>query len=471
MVQLPQIRSLPTRRRDFLKCAGFGLAATSSGLYRSLALAAQVNGGNPLAPRRSHYPARAKQLIIIYLTGGFSHVDTFDPKPRLKTDEGKTVAGRYFRETKIRPLMPSPFSFSHYGKSGLAVSELFPHLGQKADDLCVLRGLHSDIVEHFQATLQMHTGSATVPLPGIGAWLSYGLGTLNANLPSYVVLCELPPYGGSQVWDSNFLPAVHQGVRILPGEHPIPNLAPEAPSLALCELEQKMLRDLNALHASARRNDLKLLSRQTSFDIARGMMHVAPEVFDLSHETRETLNLYGVASRDRKSIGWQCLVARRLIERGVRTVELVDTGTLSNWDAHDDMEAEHRPKARRVDQPLAALITDLKRRGLFDETLVAICTEFGRSPWMGTPNSKGRSHHGAAFTCLLAGAGVKGGLVYGETDEYGINIASGPVHVHDYHATILHLMGIDHTHLTYRYAGRDFRLTDVHGRVVHEILT
>jgi hypothetical protein len=470
MDPLPQMPHTSTRRREFLKSAGVGLAATGTGLYRSLALAAQAHGGNPLAPRRSHHPARAKQLLFIYLTGGFSHVDTFDPKPKLKTDEGKTVAGYYIRGTKLRPLMPSPFRFSHHGESGLAVSELFPHLGSMADDLCVLRGLNSDIVEHFQATLAMHTGSATVPLPSIGAWLSFGLGTLNANLPSYVVLCGLPPYCGSQVWDSNFLPAVHQGVRILPGDHPIPDLAPEAPT-ALCDLEQQMLSDANELHASRRRRDLKLLSRQTSFDIARGMMRVAPEVFDLSSETRETLDLYGVGENDHKSIGWQCLVARRLIERGVRTVELVDTGTLSNWDAHDDIAAEHRPKARRVDQPLAALIVDLKRRGLFDETLVAICTEFGRSPWMGTPNSKGRSHHAAAFTCLLAGAGVKGGTVYGQTDEYGIQIVAGPVHVHDYHATILHLMGIDHKHLTYRYAGRDFRLTDVHGRVVREILS
>ncbi len=466
---LPQLGASSVPRRRFLQAAGLGMAATGSGLYQSLSLAAQVHGGNPLAPRRTQHPARAKQLIFIFLTGGFSQVDTFDHKPKLKSDEGKTVSGYYIRGIKQRPLMPSPFSFSHYGESGLEVSELFTHLGQRADDLCVLRGLHSDIVEHSQATLAMHTGSATVPLPSIGSWLSYGLGTQNANLPSYVALCELPPYSGSQVWDSNFLPAAHQGVRILPGRNPIPNLAPEAPTIKLCDLEQTMLRDANELHAGARRNDLRLLARQTSFDVARGMMRVAPEVFDLSRETRETLDLYGIRGNDRRSIGWQCLVARRLVERGVRTVELIDTGTLINWDAHDDMEAEHRPRARRVDRPLAALITDLKRRGLFDETLVAICTEFGRSPWMGTPNSKGRSHHAAAFTCLLAGAGVKGGMIHGQTDEHGIHIVSGPVHVNDYHATILHLMGIDHEHLTYRYAGRDFRLTDVHGRVVREI--
>jgi len=460
-----------THRRQFLQRAGIGLVAGGPGLYHSFVKAAELNSGNPLAPRKSHYAARAKQLLFIYLTGGFSHIDTFDPKPRLKTDEGKTVAGLYFRDTRLRPLMASPFRFSHHGECGLPVSELFPHFGALADELCVLRSLYSDIVEHFQATLQMHTGSATVPLPSIGAWLSYGLGTLNANLPSYVVLCEKPPYGGSQVWDSNFLPPVHQGVRILPGDHPIPDLTSDAPTAGLADLEQQMLRDANELHATDRPRDLNLLARQTSFDIARGMMQVAPQVFDVSRETRETLDLYGVGAGDRSSFGWQCLVARRLVEQGVRTVELIDTGTLSNWDAHDDMEREHRPKARRVDRPLAALLTDLKRRGLLDDTLVAICTEFGRSPWMGSPNSKGRSHHAAAFTCLLAGAGVKGGTTYGQTDEYGLHIAANPVHVHDYHATILHIMGIDHESLTYRYAGRDFRLTDVHGRVVREILT
>jgi hypothetical protein len=316
----------------------------------------------------------------------------------------------------------------------------------------------------------MHTGSATVPLPSIGAWLSFGLGTLNSNLPSYVVLCEHPPYGGSQVWDSNFLPPVHQGVRIYPGDQPIPDLKSSAPTLKLHELEQRMLRDANELHAAARSGDLNLAARQSSFDVARGMMRVAPEVFNLRRETRETRDLYGVREHDNKSFAWQCLVARRLIESGVRTVELVDTGSNNNWDAHGNMQ-DHRPKALRVDQPLAALITDLKRRGMLDDTLIAICTEFGRTPWTDKIGGKGRNHYAAAFTCLLAGAGVKGGTAYGQTDEHGVSIVANPVHVHDYHATILHLMGIDHEHLTYRYAGRDFRLTDVHGHVVRDVLT
>ncbi len=458
------------RRREFLKHAGLGLAAGAADLYRSAAIAAAAHGGHPLAPRRTNHAARAKQLIFVFLTGGFSHVDTFDPKPRLRIDHGKSVSAVHLRGTDNLPLMASPFEFFHHGRSGLPISELFPHLGTVADELCVIRTLHTDIIEHFQSVLAMHTGSATVPLPSIGAWVSFGLGTQNANLPSYVVLCEHPPYGGSQVWDSNFLPPVHQGVRIFPGDRPIPNLASSAPTAGLHELEQRMLRDANDLYAAARPGDLKLLARQTSFDIARGMMRVAPEVFDLRRETKETLDLYGVGAHDNKSFAWQCLVARRLVERGVRTVELVDTGSTNNWDAHGNMQ-DHRPKARRVDRPLAALVRDLGRRGLLDETLIAVCTEFGRTPWTDGPNGKGRNHYAAAFTCLLAGAGVKKGFAYGQTDEHGISIAANPVHVHDYHATILHVLGLDHEHLTYRYAGRDFRLTDVRARVVRELLT
>ncbi len=344
-------------RRDFLKSAGLGLAASSAGVYRALAQAAEAKSGHPLAPRRSNHPARAKHLIFVFLTGGFSHVDTFDPKPQLAVDAGKSVSAIHLRGTDVLPLMPSPFRFTQHGQSGLPMSELFPHLRTVADELCVVRSLHTDIIEHFQSVLAMHTGSATVPLPSIGAWVSFGLGTLNANLPSYVVFCEHPPYGGSQVWDSNFLPPVHQGVRIFPGPNPLPDLASRAPTLSLHELEQRMLRDANELHAEARPGDLNLRARQTSFDIARGMMRVAPEVFDLAGETRETLDLYGVDSADKTSFAWQCLMARRMVERGVRTVELIDTGASNNWDAHGNMQ-DHRPKALRVDRALAALIQE-----------------------------------------------------------------------------------------------------------------
>jgi hypothetical protein len=405
--------------------------------------------------------------VVVFLTGGFSHVDTFDEKPRLRTDHGKVVGSVDLRGTGNQPLLGSPFRFTRHGESGLAISELFPNLGTLADDLCVFRTMHTDIVEHFQAVLAMHTGSATVPMPSLGSWLSYGLGTINPNLPAYVILCEHLPYAGSQVWDSSFLPPAHQGVRLVPGAEPIADLKPSARSVTLHELEQLMLRDVNDAYDRLRPGDLDTRARTRSFDTARGLMREAPEVFDLARESVATRAAYGVG--DSSSFGWQCLIARRLIERGVRVVELIDTGSGDNWDAHGDMQA-HRPKALRVDRAVATLLRDLKQRGLLERTLVAICTEFGRTPWTDAPGTKGRNHYARAFSCLLAGAGLKGGTAYGQTDDHGIAIVADPVHVHDYHATILHLMGIDHTRLTYRYAGRDFRLTDVAGRVVKEVI-
>jgi hypothetical protein len=452
------------RRREFL-----ARSAAALGLYPALARAAALNGGGLLAPRPTHFEPKAKHLIVVFLTGGFSHVDTFDYKPRLRRDDGKVVGSVSLRDESKQPLMGSPFRFVPGGESGLMISELFPHLATVADELCVIRSLHTDIVEHFQAVLAMHTGSATVPMPSLGSWLSYGLGTFNPNLPPYVVLSEHMPYAGSQLWDSNFLPPVHQGVRIIPGADPIPDLRSPARSVSLQELERIMLRDVNEQHALARPGDEDLRARIASYDTARGLMHQAPEVFDVGREADAMLGLYGVARGDNRSFGYQCLIARRLIERGVRVVELIDTGSSDNWDAHGNMQ-EHRPKALRVDRAVAALIRDLKQRGLLGETLLAICTEFGRTPWTDAPGTRGRNHYARAFSSLLAGAGVRGGTAVGETDEYGIHITADPVHVHDYHATILHLMGIDHTRLTYRYAGRDFRLTDVDGKVVRGVL-
>ncbi len=451
-------------RRNFLRCTGW---AAGSALCERLAFTARVFGGQALPARTTHHPAKAKHLIFVFLTGGFSHVDTFDFKPRLQADHRKIVEGESLREASRQPLLGSPFRFTRQGQSGLAISELFPHLGALADDLCVIRTMHTDILEHFQAALAMHTGSATVPMPSIGAWLSYGLGTLNPNLPPYVVLCEHLPYAGAQVWDSSFLPPEHQGTRVLPGDRPIANLDPPMPSLSLRELEARMLRDVNEAHAAARPEDPNLRARIQSFHTASGMMQVVPEVFDLRGEREHTLRRYGLERGDNRSFAWQCLIARRLVEAGVRTVELIDTGASNNWDAHGNMQ-DHRPKAQRVDRALAGLLRDLQERGLWDETLIAICTEFGRSPW---DAGLGRNHWHRAFSCLLAGAGVRGGMAYGETDEYGILPVRDPCHVHDYHATILHLLGIDHTRLTYRYAGRDFRLTDVHGHVLERILT
>jgi hypothetical protein len=453
------------RRRTFLQCC----AASGLGLYPALARAAALHDAQVLAPTPTHHPPRARHLIFVFLTGGMSHLDTFDPKPRLRRDHGRLVTGGDLRGTAQLPLLASPFRFQPYGQSGLVLSELFPHLSGVADELCVIRSLCTDIVEHFQAVLAMHTGSATVPLPSLGAWLSYGLGTRNANLPAYVVLAEHLPYAGAQVWDSNFLPPLHQGVRVVPGPQPIPDLASPARNTTLRELEELMLRDVNEAHAHMRPGDLNLRARMHSFQTARGMMREAPAIFDLAGETAATLQQYGVAPGDNRSFAWQCLIARRLVERGVRTVELIDTGAGDNWDAHGDMQA-HRPKAQRVDRPLAALLCDLKRRGLLEETLVVCATEFGRTAWTDAPGTRGRNHYAKAFSCWLAGAGVRGGMTYGETDDYGMEIVGERCHVHDLHATILHLMGIDHTRLTYRYGGRDFRLTDVAGNVARRVL-
>ncbi|MDR3637039.1 MAG: DUF1501 domain-containing protein [Isosphaeraceae bacterium] len=455
----------PVHRRDFLRASAAGLA-----LYPTLGGAVESAGGGLFAPRPTDFPAKAKHLVFVFLTGGFSHVDTFDYKPQLARDSGRVVPSVDLRGTGNQPLLGSPFRFTPRGDSGLMISELFPRLGDLADDLCVIRTLHTDIVEHFQAVLAMHTGSATVPMPSLGSWVSHGLGTFNSNLPSYVVLCEHLPYAGSQVWDSSFLPPIHQGVRLVPGDDPIPDLRPPSRPITIEQLESLMLNDVNARHAAQRPADVDLRARNATYDTARGMMRLAPEILDLGREPDSTRDAYGVARGDNRSFSAQCLLARRLVERGVRVVELIDTGAGDNWDAHGDMQA-HRPKALRVDRALAALIRDLKQRGLFDQTLIAICTEFGRTPWTDAPGTKGRNHYAKAFSCVLAGAGIKGGTAYGATDEHGIKIIADPVHVHDYHATILHAMGLDHRKLTYRYAGRDFRLTDVDGRVITPILS
>jgi len=462
-------RSLP--RRAFLsRCAAGGAGLVAATLHQRLALAAALEGGGPLAPRGGHFAARAERLIFVFLTGGFSHVDTFDYKPQLAADNEKLVSAVNLRETSTQPLMASPFKFTQRGQSGLWISELFLKLGERADDLCVVRSLHTDIVEHFQATLAMHTGSATVALPSLGCWVSYALGTHNASLPSYVVLAEHLPYAGAQVWANNFLPPDHQGVRVVPGDEPVADLHSPARSSTLAELEAVMLRTLNERHAAARPEDANLPARDNSFTIARGLMREAPEAFDAARESTTTLANYGIEPGDNRSFAWQCLMARRLAERGVRVVELIDTGSHDNWDAHGDMQA-HRPKAQRVDRPLAAMLADLKSRGMLDSTLVVICTEFGRTPWTDAKGTKGRNHFAKAFSSLLAGGGIRGGMTYGETNEHGTEIAADPCHVHDFQATILHALGLDHERLTYRFAGRDFRLTDVDGHVLQRVFS
>jgi hypothetical protein len=424
-----------------------------------LAKGAESVFGNPLAPHLPHYEPKAKRVIFLYMSGGVSHLESFDYKPKLAADAGKQYKGR--------TLLGPQFKFRKYGQSGIEVSELFPHMSQCVDDLCVIRSLKVEHFEHFQATTGIHTGSWTVKRPSIGSWISYGLGTENQNLPSFVVLAPYLPYAGTQSWDADFLPAVHQGTRVQPGEEPVRDLKRRSPTLEIQEAELDLLARFNRKHQQARSEDSRLAARIRSFETAFGMQNSMPEVLDFSKETDATLQLYGLERGSKKGFAWQCLVARRMAERGVRFVELIDSGSTNNWDSHGNMQ-EHVPRAKNVDQAIAGLLIDLKSRGMLDDTLVVFTTEFGRTPHTDGPT--GRSHHPHVFSSWLAGGGVKGGMVYGESDDYGYDVAKDLVHAHDFHATILHLLGLDHERLTYRYAGRDFRLTDVHGEIVKPLL-
>jgi hypothetical protein len=450
----------PSRRQMIrsLFCGSMMMPAVFSHL-----LAQEARGeDNPLAPKAPHFAGKAKRVIFIYLPGGVSHVDSFDYKPRL-IDDAKN--GRLYdgRRTLLTPL----WAFKPRGKSGIMTSDLFAHIGEQIDDICVINSMRGDHNDHFQATMGIHSGSVTFKRPSLGSWVSYGLGTENQNLPSFVVLAPQLPYAGGQVWDSDFLPGAHQGTRVVAGEEPVPNLKRRAPSPAIQEAELGLLERFNRRHQQTRASDPQLAARIKTYETAFGMQREMPEVLDLSKESDATLKLYGLERDQTTGFGWQCLVARRLAERGVRFIELIDVGASKNWDAHGDMKT-HEPLARNIDKPIAGLLKDLKSRGMFEDTLVVWTTEFGRTP--AAEGDYGRGHHCYAYTSWLAGAGVRGGMAYGKTDDYGMKVAENEVHVHDFHATILHLLGFDHTRLTFRYGGRDFRLTDVHGRVVNAIL-
>lgn len=432
-----------------------------------------AESGDPLVARQPQYPARAKNVIFLFMTGGVSHVDTFDPKPALIRDHGKEIHADH-PEIKDRPgyerifLKRPQWNFRRHGACGTEVSELFPHVAQCVDDIAVIRSMHTSHSNHYNATLGMHTGSFAFSRPSLGAWVSYGLGTQNRNLPGFVVIAPRQTYAGTQVYASDFLPAAHQGTLVVPGAEPVANVRPQV-DMSQQRQELDTLRAFNRLHAQTRQADSALAARMRSFETAFGMQIAVPDAFDFSKETAATLADYALEPGQTAGFGWQCLAARRLIERGVRFVELIDTGSSGNWDAHGDMMT-HVGLARNVDQPIAALLKDLRQRGLLDETLVVWTTEFGRTPFNNTADAAGREHHPWAFSSWLAGAGVKSGIVYGATDEYGMRSVEQPVHVHDLHATILHLMGFDHEQLTFRHAGRDFRLTDVHGNVVKGLL-
>lgn len=432
-------------------------------------LLAETTAGvaDPLAPKQPHFAAKAKRVIFAFSNGGTSHMDTFDYKPELFKADGKRmgVGGGLSNQQKV--LLKPFWEFKPGGSCGTLVSDLFPHLRDCMDDVCVIRSLNGNDNEHYNATLGMHTGSFFFSRPSIGSWVSYGLGTVNQNLPSFVALAPQMPYAGTQIFNNDFLPAYHQGVRVVGGKEPIANLDQRSKQKGLQELELETADLLNNRHLAARAGDTDLAARIRSFETAFHMQSEAPDAFAVDQESDATLAMYGLKRGQNEGFGWQCLVARRLAERGVRFIELVDGSSSHNWDQHGDM-SEHAVHAKNIDQPLAGLLRDLKDRGMLEDTLVVWTTEFGRTP--GVDGAKGRGHHSACFSSWMAGGGVKGGITYGSTDELGATVAENGVHVHDFHATILHLLGIDHTRLTYRHAGRDYRLTDVHGKIVREIL-
>lgn len=465
--------SFDPARRGFLRSLVGGSLLYPAMVSQLMAEESMRSGGaDPLAPRAPHFAGKAKRVIFLYMSGGVSHVDSWDPKPRLFADAGKSVSVDEFQGRKgdFKMFAKRPqWEFARHGRCGTEVSSLFPNMARCVDDLCVLRSMTSDHTNHYEATLGIHTGSFTFARPSLGSWVSYGLGTENRNLPSFVVIAPKTPYAGGQVWDSDFLPGAHQGTLVVPGVEPVANLRRRVATRRLQELELSALAQWNRQHLAPRDADPLLAARMRSFETAFGMQMELPEVFDLSRESDATHQLYGLERGSTQGFAWQCLAARRLAERGVRFIELIDVGSSDNWDAHGDM-LTHAPLARNVDRPIAGLLQDLKARGMLDDTLVVWTTEFGRTPFNAAADARGREHHHWVFSSWLAGAGIKAGTVYGESDDHGIRVGRDRVHVHDFHATILHLLGFDHEQLTFRHSGRDFRLTDVAGEVVRGVL-
>lgn len=470
-------RERVTRRQALKTFAnGFGVVGLAGLLARESAAAdVGLASTNPLALRPAHFPPRAKSVIFLFMSGGPSHVDLFDPKPRLIADNGKPLPFEKpkLERTKTGNLLASPFKFARHGKSGIEISDLFPNIATCADDLCVIRSMVADNINHNGACLQMNTGEQAFSRPSMGSWLLYGLGSENQDLPGFVVISPAQPAQGAPLWSSSFLPAAYQGTLVADLGNPIPNLQNDAfpPERQRAQLDA--LKELNELHRSSREEDSRLSARIESFELAFRMQREAPAAFDVSAESESTKKLYGIGEAATDIFGRQCLMARRLVERGVRCVQVYHTETSKRkscqlWDQHGGLREELPNNCMATDQPIAGLLKDLKSRGLLDSTLVIWGGEFGRTPTAEGDN--GREHHPFGFTMWLAGGGVRGGMTYGATDEFGWHAIENKVHVHDLHATVLHLMGLDHERLTYRYAGRDYRLTDVHGRVVNDLI-
>ncbi len=460
-------------RREMLSRAGagfgtLGLAASLQQQFTSCAFAATSFG------HMTHLAARAKRVIFLFMNGAPSHVDTFDPKPELARHAGEQPTGKLYKRSKGAGYKPSPFRFRPHGESGVVMSELFPHMSKVADELCVLRSMHTDVPNHEPGLLMMNCGNQQPIRPCLGSWASYGLGNENQNLPAFVTLCPGMPVVGPQLWSSSFLPGEHQATRLdtrnMQVEKLIANLNHPQLSRPQQRKQLDLLQAFNKRHAAQRQNDAELESQIRAMELAFSMQREAQEAFDVSREPDHVHKAYGDSV-----FGKGTLLARRLVERGVRFVQVYDVDKGKQpWDTHSDNDNRHRQLCSYSDQASAALISDLKQRGLLEDTLVIWGGEFGRTPYaQGKPGDKkkvGRDHHHTGFSMVLAGGGVKGGMMYGATDDFGMDAVEDRIHVHDLHATILHLMGIDHEQLTYRFSGRDFRLTDVHGRVVHDVI-
>ena len=470
----------PIRRRDLLKNAacGFGYLA----LAGLAAEGARAGTANPLAPKAPHFAPKAKRVIFLFMQGGVSQVDSFDYKPLLLQNDRKTMAfddARVIANTGARgsaqKLMAPLWKFAQHGESGRWASDLFPEINRHVDDLCFVHSMHTEGVAHGPATLFLHCGATTNIRPSMGSWVLYGLGSENQNLPGFVTIGPSAGNGGARNYGNAFLPAVYQGTALGKAGGPaeqatIRNLGD---SLALDPARRRnfdLLQELNAEQAKIHPGDSELEATIASYELAWRMQSDAPGVLDVAAESQETRDLYGIGTKETDNFGRQCLLARRMCESGVRFIQVTYGDNTANpaWDQHSDM-VKHGTHARAVDRPIAGLLADLKRRGLLEDTLVWWGSEFGRTPY-GQSNGTGRDHNPNGFTTWLAGAGVKPGFAFGSTDEFGHKAVDGKVHMHDLHATILHLLGLDHERLTHRYAGRDFRLTDVAGRVVREIL-
>ncbi len=485
----------PLSRRELLRHCGGGLGMlgaaavlATEGRCESSGLTNSALSSNPLAPKSAHFAPRAKRIIHLWMNGAPSQVDTFDPKPILKDYAGQRPAStaKLTTENGTGGLLPSPFKFSPCGQSGLEISELFPHLAQCADDICVIRSMHTDVPVHESSNWMMFTGNLQPVRPSYGSWLLYGLGAENQNLPGFVVLGEGQPVNGPSNWSSRFLPGIYQGCQVTlpsnyrPGEV-IPNLRNGQLSRGSQRVQLDLIQRLNAMHLERQGADELFSARIESLELAFRMQTAAEEAFDIRRESETTLDMYGLTGPDARLVvhaegqhnvdrfifARNCLLARRLVERGVRVVQ-VYAGRAQPWDTHSKNSEGHKKLCHVVDRPIAGLLQDLKQSGLLEETLVVWSGEFGRTPT--SQGDDGRDHNHYGFSLWLAGAGVKGGFAYGATDEFGFAAVEDRVHVHDLHATMLHLMGLDHERLTYRYSGRDFRLTDVHGTVIQNIL-